>query len=254
MTTPSSITNDRTAPSSILANMKISKDFKLSVVIPVYNEKGTLEQLLGKVEDVKDINKEIILVDDGSTDGTIDILKKLQKEKPYLKIYFKEKNRGKGHTLKMGFSYSTGDYVIVQDADLEYDPNDYHKLLRALEENNVDVIYGSRFSGNYEDMSSLHYFGNKMLTLVTNLLFGVMLTDMETCYKLIPGDFVRKLTIKSERFDFEPEITAKILKSGLRIKEIPINYKGRSFSEGKKITWKDGLSALYTLIKFKFTD
>jgi len=233
---------------------KYKKVKLLSVVIPVYNEKDTLEKIIQKVEDVKGIDKEIILVDDGSTDGTIEILKKLQKQKPHLKIYFKEKNRGKGHTLKVGFSHSTGDYVIVQDADLEYDPNEYHKLLSVLDEDNVDVVYGSRFSGNYEDMSNLHYFGNQLLTIVTNIFFGVMLTDMETCYKLVPGKFVRKLDIKSERFDFEPEITAKILKSGLKIREVPITYKGRSFSEGKKITWKDGIAALYTLIKFKFVN
>ena len=144
--------------------------------------------------------------------------------------------------------------MIVQDADLEYDPQDYLKLIRGLEEENVSVVYGSRFSGNYEDMSSLHYWGNKLLTLVTNVLYGVLLTDMETCYKLLPGDFVRNINIRSSRFNFEPEITAKILKSKMRIREVPISYKGRSFSEGKKITWKDGISALYTLIKYRFVD
>ena len=137
---------------------------------------------------------------------------------------------------------------------MEYDPQDYTKLIRALQEENADVVYGSRFSGSYEEMSNLHYWGNKFLTLITNVLYGVMLTDMETCYKLIPGDFVRKLNIKSSRFNFEPEITAKILKSKMRIKEVPINYKGRSFSEGKKITWRDGVSALYTLVKYRFVD
>jgi glycosyltransferase involved in cell wall biosynthesis len=167
-------------------------------------------------------------------------------------VAFKDVNKGKGDTLKIGFGMTTGDYVIVQDADLEYDPQDYHKLLRTLEEDGVDVVYGSRFSGNYEDMSNMHYFGNKMLTMVTNLLFGVMLTDMETCYKLMPGDFVRKLEIKSPRFDFEPEITAKILKAGLRIREVPISYKGRSRFEGKKISWKDGFAAIASLVKFRF--
>jgi glycosyltransferase involved in cell wall biosynthesis len=227
---------------------------KLSIVIPVYNEKATLKKIVSLVKAVKGIDKEIILVDDGSTDGSVDILKDLKKKDPSLKVYFKEENKGKGHTLRLGFEHSTGDYIIVQDADLEYDPQEYHKLLRVLEEDSVDVVYGSRFSGNYEDMSNLHYFGNKLLTIVTNLFFGVMLTDMETCYKLIPGDFARKVDIKSHRFDFEPEITAKILKSGLRIREVPINYKGRTHNEGKKITWKDGVAALYTLIKFRFLD
>jgi glycosyltransferase involved in cell wall biosynthesis len=225
---------------------------KLSIVIPVYNEKNTVEAILDRVKKVEDIEKEIIVVDDASTDGTTDILKKLEKEHPDVKFFYKEVNKGKGDTLSVGFKHTTGDYVIVQDADLEYDPNDYHKLLRILQEQDADVVYGSRFSGNYEDMSNLHYFGNKLLTIITNLLFGVMLTDMETCYKLIPGDFIRKIEIKSPRFDFEPEITAKILKAGLKIREVPITYKGRTQNEGKKITWKDGFAAIRGLIKFKF--
>ncbi|MFZ2664554.1 MAG: glycosyltransferase family 2 protein [Patescibacteria group bacterium] len=227
---------------------------KLSVVIPCYNEENTVEKIVELVKSVDGIDKEIIIVDDASKDGTVDILKNIERKYPDIKVIYKEVNKGKGDTLRLGFQHTTGDYVIIQDADLEYDPQDYKKLLRALEEEKVDVIYGSRFSGSYEKMSTLHYFGNKFLTLVTNLLFGVMLTDMETCYKLMPGDFVRKLNIKSSRFEFEPEITAKILKSGLKIKEVPISYKGRAFSEGKKITWKDGFNAVYSLIKFKFSD
>lgn len=231
----------------------MSKIRKLSIVIPVYNEKDTLESLVRKVKhvDLEKIEKEIILVDDASSDGSADILRKLAKKDPSLVVQFKTENSGKGATLKEGFDLTTGDYVIVQDADLEYEPNDYKKLIRALEEEDVDVVYGSRFSGNYEDMTSLHYVGNKMLTLVTNMLFGVMLTDMETCYKLMPGSFVRNLDIKSLRFNFEPEITARILRSGKRIKEVPISYKGRSHSEGKKITWRDGISAVLTLLRFR---
>lgn len=227
---------------------------KLSVVIPVYNEKNTIREILDLVLAVRGIEKELVIVDDGSTDGSVEILKEIGMEHPDIKIVIKGENRGKGHTLKVGFKETTGDYVIIQDADLEYDPQDYRKLLRALEEEKADVIYGSRFSGNYEKMTTLHYLGNKLLTLITNIFFGVMLTDMETCYKLVPGDFIRSIDIKSERFDFEPEITAKILKSGLRIKEVPISYKGRAFSEGKKITWRDGFKAVYTLIKFRFFD
>jgi glycosyltransferase involved in cell wall biosynthesis len=229
---------------------------KLSVVIPVYNEKDTLEKIIDEVEAVnlEDIEKEIILVDDASTDGSTEILKKIEEENPEYKVYYHLTNQGKGASLRDGFQLTTGDYVIVQDADLEYDPNDYAKLLRALEEENVDVVYGSRFSGNYKDMSNLHYVGNKSLTMLTNLLYGVMLTDMETCYKLLPGNFVRNLTIRSNRFNFEPEITAKILKSGMRIVEVPISYEGRTFEEGKKITWRDGLAALGTLLKFRFID
>lgn len=225
---------------------------KLSIVIPVYNEKDTLEKLVDLVREVDGVEKEIVIVDDGSKDGSIEIIKKIKEKYPDIKTVIKGENRGKGHTLKVGFKETTGDYVIIQDADLEYDPQDYKKLLRALDEDKVDVVYGSRFSGNYEKMTTLHYFGNKLLTVLTNLFYGVMLTDMETCYKLVPGDFIRSIDIKSERFDFEPEITAKILKSGLKIREVPISYKGRAFSEGKKITWKDGFNAVFALIKFRF--
>lgn len=226
---------------------------KLSIVIPVYNEKDTVLELVEKVKavDLGETQKEIVIVDDCSSDGSAEILKKMQKSDQTLKVRFKEQNSGKGATLKEGFKHTTGDYVIVQDADLEYEPEDYKKLLRVLDEEHVDVVYGSRFSGNYEDMTSLHYFGNKLLTLVTNILFGVMLTDMETCYKLLPGDFIRSIDIKSPRFNFEPEITAKVLKSGKRIKEVPISYKGRSHSEGKKITWRDGIAAVITLVRFR---
>jgi len=226
---------------------------KLSIVIPVYNEKDTIEALVGKVKavDLGETKTEIVIVDDASSDGSIEILKKMQKSDSGLNIHFKKQNSGKGATLREGFKHTTGDYVIVQDADLEYEPEDYKKLLRALDEEHVEVVYGSRFSGNYEDMTNLHYFGNKLLTLVTNILFGVMLTDMETCYKLLPGDFIRSIDIRSPRFNFEPEITAKVLKSGKRIKEVPISYKGRSHSEGKKITWKDGIAAVATLLRFR---
>lgn len=227
---------------------------KLSVVIPVYNEKNTINEIIDRVKNVPNIDKEIVIVDDFSKDGTRDILKQMAQQDPSLKIFYKEFNSGKGDTLKEGFKHTTGDYVIVQDADLEYDPQDYKILLDVLKSKGADVVYGSRFSGTYKDMSNLHYFGNKMLTIITNLFYGVLLTDMETCYKLVPGDFIRKINIKSKRFNFEPEITAKILKSGLKIVEAPISYKGRSFSEGKHITWRDGIVALWTLIKFKFVD
>jgi len=226
---------------------------KLSIIIPVFNEKDTIESLVEKVKavDLGEIKTEIVIVDDASSDGSVEILKKMQESDRSLNIHFKKQNSGKGATLKEGFKHTTGDYVIVQDADLEYEPEDYKKLIRALDEEHVDVVYGSRFSGNYEDMTSLHYFGNKFLTLVTNILFGVMLTDMETCYKLLPGDFIRSIDIKSPRFNFEPEITAKVLKAGKRIKEVPISYKGRSHSEGKKITWRDGMAAVITLLRFR---
>ena len=228
---------------------------KLSIVIPVYNEKDTVSEIINRVLSARvEMDKEIIIIDDGSGDGTRDVLKKLSESKPDLKIIFKENNSGKGDTLKEGFKHTSGDYVIVQDADLEYDPGDYQKLLELVKDKKNVTVYGSRFSGDYKDMTNLHFFGNKFLTLLTNFIFGVSLTDMETCYKLIPGDFARRLDIKSKRFNFEPEITAKILKSGMIIMEVPITYKGRSFSDGKKITWKDGLSAVFTLIRFRFRD
>lgn len=224
--------------------------------MPVYNEKDTLLKILQQVEDVElgEVQKEIVLVDDASKDGTTELLKQISQKNPTYKVIFKEKNEGKGFALRDGFAHTTGEYVIVQDADLEYDPRDYSKLIKTLESEHVDVVYGSRFSGDYEEMSNLHYLGNKFLTLTTNILYGVKLTDMETCYKLIPGDFIRGMEIKAARFNFEPEITAKILRSGLKISEVPINYRGRSHAEGKKITWRDGLSALWTLFKFRFTD
>ena len=226
---------------------------KLSIVIPVYNEIETLEKLLDKVRAV-DIEKEIILVDDGSTDGSREILKRLQTEDPSLKVVLHSRNQGKGVSLRTGFKEATGDYIIIQDADLEYDPQDYFKLLRPVLEGGAEVVYGSRFKGVYKDFTTLHFWGNKFLTLITNLLYGVKLTDMETCYKLIPAELVKSFQIKSDRFNFEPEITAKILKSGRKILEVPISYAGRSFSEGKKITWRDGLSALWYLLKYRFVD
>jgi len=227
---------------------------KLSIVIPVYNEKNTFIEILKNVMAVNldGVEKEIILVDDASTDGSTELVRRASSENSEIKAIFHKVNKGKGASLKDGFKKSTGDYVIVQDADLEYDPNDYNKLLRTIDEEGVDVVYGSRFSGNYEDMSNLHYIGNKILTMVTNVLYGVLLTDMETCYKLLPGDFARNVQINSKRFDFEPEITAKILKEKMRIKEVPITYKGRTMSEGKKITWKDGLAAIWPLFKYRF--
>lgn len=226
---------------------------KLSIVIPCYNEEKTIRQLVDLVEQVDGIDKEIILLDDGSKDSTPQILAQLGKERPHLKVILHSKNRGKGATVREGFKHTTGDYVIIQDADLEYDPQDYKKLVAELEKG-AEVVYGSRFAGDYKDMTSLHYFGNRFLTILTNLLYGTRLTDMETCYKLLPGEFVRSLRLKSDRFDFEPEITSKILKSGLKISEVPISYKGRSWKEGKKITWRDGFHAVKTLIKFRFFD
>lgn len=226
----------------------------LSIIIPVFNENKTLTQIIAKIDSLPSkLKRELILVDDGSTDGSRDILKNLEK-RPDVRVYYKEVNTGKGDSLKIGFKNSRGDYVIVQDADLEYDPNDYFKLIDEIVKNKNTVVYGSRFTGKYKDMSTLHYYGNKFLTLMTNLLYGVSLTDMETCYKLFPGDFIRSLKLKANRFDFEPEITAKILKNHYKIIEVPISYYGRTHVEGKKITWKDGFNAIWSLIKYRIYD
>jgi len=229
---------------------------KLSIIIPVYNEQNTVAQIVDVVDSVvlSGIEKEIVIVNDASKDETAAKLSQIQASKPHIKVFHHTQNQGKGAALRTGISHTTGDYVVIQDADLEYDPHDYVKLLQPILNGEADVVYGSRFSGNYKDMTNLHYFGNKLLTLITNILYGVMLTDMETCYKLTPGDFIRNIKIQSNRFNFEPEITAKILKSKLRVIEVPISYKGRSHSDGKKITWKDGISALYTLMKFRFVN
>jgi len=233
---------------------------KLSVVMPVYNERETIENIVEKVKEV-DIDKEIILVDDGSIDGTREFLTKILVEAPDLKVVFHDKNEGKGAALRTGFMHASGDYVIVQDADLEYDPQDFHKLLKPVIEGKAKVVYGSRFMGkrkrdiyNKGSMHFLHLLANKTLTFLTNVLYGAKLTDMETCYKLIPKNLVESITITSNRFNFEPEITAKILKKGYKIVEVPISYAGRDVHEGKKIGWKDGIVALWTLIKYRFVD
>lgn len=226
----------------------------LSIVIPVFNEKKTLLKIIEKIDLLpKTLTRELVIVDDGSTDGSREILKKLEYRNDITVIY-KEENSGKGDSLKVGFKNSKGDYVIVQDADLEYDPNDYQKLIDTILINQKTVVFGSRFSGSFQDMSPLHFYGNKFLTFITNLLYGVNLTDMETCYKLFPGDFIRSLNLKANRFDFEPEITAKILKSNYKILEVAINYYGRSHDEGKKITWKDGFIAVFSLLKYRLYD
>ncbi|MEW5975182.1 MAG: glycosyltransferase family 2 protein [Acidobacteriota bacterium] len=225
---------------------------KLTVVIPVYNERSTLFEILKRVEAVP-IEKEIILVDDSSTDGTRDLLRGLEGDGR--KVLFHDRNQGKGAALRTGFQHAMGDFVIVQDADLEYDPADYLKLMQPLLEGRADVVYGSRFSARKsENMMSLHRLGNLFLTWLTNCIYRTAISDMETCYKLFKRETIQSIQIRSDRFNFEPEITAKILKRGLRIVEVPISYSGRSFSEGKKITWKDGFSALWTLVRFRFTD
>ncbi len=233
---------------------KKTKKPTLSIIVPVFNEEKTLLPLLEKVQKVKlmGLKKQIVVVDDGSSDKTRDVLKKLKM--PNVEIYYHEKNKGKGAAIRTAIPHTTGDFVVVQDADLEYDPADYEKLLIPLLDGSSDVVYGSRFMGPHRAFLFWHYVGNKFLSLVTSFLYDAILTDMETCYKVFKGEILRGLTLRSNRFEFEPEVTAKILKKGYRLFELPISYHGRGFKDGKKITWKDGFSALYTLIRYRFMD
>lgn len=229
------------------------KDRTLSVVMPVYNEKATVLKIIDKVLKL-DIVKELIVVDDGSTDGTKDLLKNTKFE-GRVKTLFHERNLGKGAGLRTGFREATGEVVVTQDADLEYDPNEFLEMIKPIEVGAADVVYGSRLSGGRPQRVYLfwHRFGNDLLTFITNLLYNSTLTDMETGYKMFRRDVVKSLKIESSRFSVEPEITAKILKNKtLRVYEIPISYYGRTYVEGKKITWKQGFSAILTLLKYRF--
>lgn len=230
---------------------------RLSIVIPVYNERATLEELVARVIAVDTgLEHEIILVDDGSTDGTRDIYPQLADRWPDRRIQVKllPGNHGKGAALRAGFALTTGDVVLIQDADLEYDPRDYPRLLKPILENKADVVYGSRFVGS--DYHRVHLFwhmvGNRFLTLFSNMMTNLNLTDMETCYKVFRAEVLRSFTIKSCRFSVEPEITAKVAKGRWRIYEVGISYAGRSYAEGKKITWIDGLRALWAIVRFRF--
>ncbi len=225
---------------------------KLSVVIPVFNEANTIEEILRRVQSVDaGLDKEIIVVDDGSTDGTREILERFAS--PSFKVLFHEKNSGKGGALHTGFAEAGGDIILVQDADLEYDPREYPKLLEPILDGRADVVYGSRFLGGpHRVLFFWHYVGNRILTTLSNMLSNLNLTDMETCYKVIRKDALQQIKLKSKRFGFEPEITIKLAKLKCRFYEVPISYSGRDYTEGKKIGWKDGLAALFHLIRFRF--
>jgi glycosyltransferase involved in cell wall biosynthesis len=256
---------------------------KLSVVVPVYNEKNTLHEILRRIQAVR-VPKEIILVDDYSRDGTRELLQELDRSLQerqgapgatasesadgkailagdpstnVIRIFFHDRNRGKGAALRTGFSNVTGSIVVVQDADLEYDPAEYPQLIAPIIDGRADVVYGSRFIGEtHRVLFYWHYIGNKLLTTLSNMFTGLNLTDMETCYKVFRREAIDSIapTLKSDRFGFEPEVTAKIARRGLRVYELPVSYSGRDYAEGKKITWKDGFQALWCIIRYRFGD
>jgi glycosyltransferase involved in cell wall biosynthesis len=225
---------------------------KLSVIIPVYNEEATIQEILKQVR-AANLAHEIIVVDDGSTDGTRELLRQ-EENRPGTIVLYHDHNQGKGAAVRTGFDHAAGDILLIQDADLEYDPRDYPMLVRPIEEGRVKVVYGSRFLGPRKAMMFWHMLGNKFLTLLTNVLYNAILSDMETCYKVFRADVIKGIPLRSRRFEFEPEITAKVLKRGHRIFEVPISYYGREYDEGKKISWRDGPKAMWTLIKYRFVD
>lgn len=226
---------------------------KLSVIVPVYDERNTVVEIVRRMRAVElPVDLEIVIVDDGSTDGTRDVLRQLADST--VRVVLHERNQGKGAAIRTGLEKVTGDLVLIQDADLEYDPEDWPKLLNPLLRGKAQVVYGSRFTGERRNMLFLHWIGNRFLSLVTNVLYNTTLSDMETCYKLFDRTVLDGITINASRFEFEPEITAKLLRRGIRIYEVPISYTGREFEEGKKITWRDGFIALWTLVKYRFTD
>jgi glycosyltransferase involved in cell wall biosynthesis len=224
----------------------------LSVVMPVYNERDTIEEIIGRVMAVP-VRKELIVVDDGSRDGTRDILASLQQQYEFV-LLLQERNQGKGAALRRGFAAVRGDLVVIQDADLEYSPEEYPELIELICQGRADVVYGSRFLGRHRVFMFSHYLGNRIVTTLTNVLYNTMLTDMETCYKVMRAEVVRGLNLESNGFGIEPEITAKIFKRGYRVYEIPITYDGRGYEQGKKITWRDGIVALWVLLKYRFRD
>jgi len=226
---------------------------KLSVIVPVFNERATVAEIVRRMRSVElPVDREILIVDDGSDDGTAAVLTQLGDST--VRVLKHPSNRGKGAAIRTGLENATGDLVLVQDADLEYDPDDWPRLLAPVLKGRARVVYGSRFTGERRNMLFLHWVGNRFLSLVTNMLYNSTLSDMETCYKLFDRHVLDGVRLEANRFDFEPEFTAKVLRKGIRIYEVPISYAGREPHEGKKITWHDGVVALWTLVKYRFVD
>jgi len=248
------------SPNTVLAaggrGLVIPPEFKLSVLMPVYNEARTIRNIIERVRAVN-LKKEIIIVDDGSSDGTVDLLKfEIEDKVPDVRVFYSPRNLGKGAAVRRAIKEATGDVCVVQDADLEYDPQEYFQLLEPIIDGRADAVYGTRFMGGGPHRVHLfwHYVGNQILTTISNAFSNLNLTDMETCYKLMRTELAQSLPLRANGFDIEPELTLKLAKAGARIYEVPISYSGRSYAEGKKINWKDGVKALYSIVRYRIGD